>query len=340
MQRCLELAGYGLGRVAPNPMVGAVIVYDGKIIGEGYHHAFGEPHAEVNAIKQAIEQGHESMLQKSTLYVSLEPCNHHGKTPPCTELIISKKIPNVIVGCNDPFPEVNGSGIKRLMESGVNVFSGLLDEECREVNKRFFKFHQEKRPYVILKYAQTSNHLIAPLGNGNKKISNEYSDMLVHKWRSEEAAIMVGTKTAEMDNPSLTVRNWKGKNPLRIVIDRTLRLPKNLNLFNNEATSLIINEHENLKNKNIEYLKIDFGIAIVPQVLKLLYERQIMSVIVEGGTNLISQFIENNLWDEARIITTSKFFEGGVNSPVIHGSVFESTNITGDNIVILRPYKK
>ncbi len=340
MNRCIELARNGMGQAAPNPMVGAVVVHDGKIIGEGFHHAFGQVHAEVNAINKVIENGMEELLEKSTMYVNLEPCNHFGKTPPCTELIIRKKIPRVVTGCLDPFPRINGSGITRLKDAGIIVKTGILEKECLELNKRFITFHRHKRPYIILKYAQTSNHFLAPSGSGNRRISNDYTDILVHKWRSEESSIMVGTNTALIDNPLLTVRHWKGKNPLRIVIDRKCSLPENLNVFNAEAPTLVINEKVNRTDGSKEYIKTDFGNDLVDKVLQILYEKQVLSVLVEGGANLLSQFIEKKLWDEARIITSDKFFDDGIKSPEISGEIYESTSITGDSIVILNPHKK
>ena len=337
ISRCLELAQNGSGQTAPNPMVGAVLVYEEKIIGEGFHHSFGEHHAEVNAINQSIEKGNEHLLNKSVLYVNLEPCSHSGKTPPCTDLIIKHRIPKVVIGCKDPFPEVNGRGIKKLLDAGIKVETGILEKESLELNRRFITFHIKKRPFIILKFAQTSNHYIAPIQNTSKKISNEYTDILVHKWRSEEAAIMVGTKTAELDNPLLTVRKWQGKNPLRVVIDRNLRLPKNINLFDRSSSTLVFNEIKNDIEKNIEFIRIDFNENVIAKIISSLYERKILSLMVEGGRNLLSQFIENNLWDEARIITSDKFFAEGIRSPDIHGRVISASKVTGDNIVILQP---
>jgi diaminohydroxyphosphoribosylaminopyrimidine deaminase / 5-amino-6-(5-phosphoribosylamino)uracil reductase len=337
ISRCIERAANGSGMSAPNPMVGAVLVYENKIIGEGFHQIYGGPHAEVNAINQAIENGFGELLKKSVLYVSLEPCSHSGKTPPCTELINKHKIPKVIIGCKDPFPEVNGRGIKNLQSAGVEVETGVLEKECTELNRRFITYHTKKRPYIILKYAQTANHFIAPMEGNDKKISNEFTDILVHKWRSEEAAIMVGTRTAEEDNPSLTVRKWPGKNPVRFVIDRNLRLPKSLSIFDHKAPTVIFNEIKSEKGKNPDYIKIDFNEEIIKQICTSLFERNILSVMVEGGRNLLNQFIENNLWDEARIITAEKFFPEGIKSPKIDGRVISSSNVTGDNIVILHP---
>ncbi len=351
MSRCIELATNGIGKVAPNPMVGAVLVFDDNIIGEGFHHQYGQSHAEVNAVSNAIINGNERLLEKCILYVNLEPCNHHGQTPPCTELIIEKKIPDVRIGCKDPFPRVNGSGIERLKSAGIKVQTNILEKECLELNKRFITFHSEKRPYVILKFAQTANGFISQFGSQRsvagaqildyeqRKISSEFSDRLVHKWRSEESAIMIGTNTAILDNPFLTVRKWNGKNPVRIVIDQKLKLSSDLNIFNVEATTLIFNEVKNVASAGNEYIKIDFDKNIIKQILNTLYERKILSIIIEGGTNLLNQFIEEKCWDEARIITAKKLFDDGIKSPVINGNQVESSDITGDNIVILHPYK-
>lgn len=337
ISRCLELARKGSGNVAPNPMVGSVLVYNNKIIGEGFHHAFGESHAEVNAINQCTEKGNEYLLEKSVLYVNLEPCSHSGKTPPCTDLILKHKIPKVVIGMKDPFPEVFGKGIKKLEDAGIKVVSGILEKECREANNRFITFHTQKRPFIVLKFAQTADHFIAPMHTMNNKISNEFTDILVHKWRSEESAILIGTKTAAIDNPFLTVRKWKGKNPLRVVMDKNLRLPENLHLFDQSVYTLVFNSIKNKTEKNIEFVKIDFDENVISKILSTLHERKILSVLIEGGRNVLSQFIEKNLWDEARIITSNKLFVNGMPSPEIHGKVISKSNATGDTIVILRP---
>ena len=337
ISRCLELAQKGNGFVAPNPMVGAVLVYNNKIIGEGYHHEFGGLHAEVNAINQSIENGNEQLLDKSILFINLEPCSHIGKTPPCTDLIIKHRIPKVVIGNKDPFPEVNGRGIKKMLDAGIIVETGILENECLELNIRFNNFHIKKRPFILLKYAQTSNHFIAPFQNINKKISNEYTDILVHKWRSEEAAIMVGTKTLESDNPQLTVRKWQGKNPIRIVLDKNLLLPKNYNFYDRSSPTIIFNNIKNEKVSNIEFIKIDIDENVINKIISTLFERKILSLMVEGGRNILNQFLEQNLWDEARIITSNKIFTDGLSSPTINGKLISSSTFTGDNISILRP---
>ena len=258
MKRCIELAALGLGNTYPNPMVGSVIVYQGKVIGEGWHKKAGEPHAEVNAVNSVVDK---SVLNESTIYINLEPCAHYGKTPPCASLIIKHKIPNVVIGCIDTFSEVSGKGIAMLQESGAKVKVGVLEKECLESHKRFITFHQKKRPYIILKWAQTKDSFIAPLTQETGKpfwITSPTAKKLVHKWRTEEASILVGTRTAEKDNPSLTARLWKGNQPIRLVIDKDLKLSKELNIFNSETNTIVFTEIENISTNTIEYCKIDF----------------------------------------------------------------------------------
>ncbi|MCK5823496.1 MAG: bifunctional diaminohydroxyphosphoribosylaminopyrimidine deaminase/5-amino-6-(5-phosphoribosylamino)uracil reductase RibD [Bacteroidales bacterium] len=320
MSRCLDIAKLGIALTAPNPMVGCVIVYDGKIIGEGYHRIYGEAHAEVNAINSV--SNHE-LLKKSTLYVSLEPCSHFGKTPPCTDLIISKNIPRVVVGCVDSFSEVSGRGIKKLKQAGCDVTVGVLEKESRELNKRFFTFNEKKRPYIILKWAQSLDGFIDVVRNKDNKIeptwiTNEHSRILVHKWRSHEDAIMVGTNTAEKDNPSLNIRDWTGTNTIRIVVDRQLRLSENLNLFDKKNQTIVFTE-KNIKSlKNIEYIKIDFSKNIIPQILDYLFQIKVQSVIIEGGEKLIMSFVNQNKWDEARVFVGNKFFKNGISAPKVN----------------------
>jgi diaminohydroxyphosphoribosylaminopyrimidine deaminase/5-amino-6-(5-phosphoribosylamino)uracil reductase len=335
MSRCLDLAIAGQGYVAPNPLVGAVIVYNEKIIGEGYHEKFGGRHAEVNAIEDAIRRGNEELLSESTLYVNLEPCSHHGKTPPCTELIIRQRIPRVVIGIVDPFEGAKGRGVQQLISAGCDVRTGILGEEARFLNRRFLMFHESHRPYVILKFAKTFDGYIAPM-TGDRKISNELTDTLTHKWRAEEAAIMIGTRTAEKDDPHLTVRHWTKNNPIRIVVDRTLRLPSTLHLFDGKAQTIVFNEEKDEQSHSIAYVKVSFD-SLPEAVMQVLFERNIQSVIVEGGKNLLSQFIDRNLWDEARIITSERIFNGGLKAPDIRGRRRTSTTVTGDEIVVLDP---
>jgi diaminohydroxyphosphoribosylaminopyrimidine deaminase/5-amino-6-(5-phosphoribosylamino)uracil reductase len=339
MRRCLELATNGLGNVAPNPMVGAVLVHNEKIIGEGFHRQFGEAHAEVNALHNAIANHGEEILKQSVLYVSLEPCSHTGKTPPCADLILEKKIPSVVIGCMDPFHQVRGEGIKKLNAGGIIVTQPILEKECREVNRRFFTFHEKQRPYIILKYAQSQDGFISPetATEHNRWITNEYSRAMVHKWRSEEQSIMVGTNTARKDNPFLTVREWKGKNPVRIMIDRELKVDVLHNIYDLAATTLIYNGVKNETEKKHEFIRIDFKKNILPQILHSLHQKNIQSVIVEGGTKLLQTFIDEKCWDEARIFTGNKFLENGIKAPVIHGKVISTETILEDKLTVLKP---
>ena len=316
MHRCLELAKMGAGHVAPNPMVGAVLVHEGRIIGEGWHKEYGKAHAEVNCIGRAVQDGLNDLIEKSTLYVSLEPCAHHGKTPPCTDLVIRHKIPKVVIGCRDPFKEVDGKGIEKLKAAGIEVETGVLEQECRDLNKRFFTFHTEQRPYIILKWAQTSDGFMAPLILPNGKasepqtqrlfISNEYSNRLVHQWRSEEAAIMVGTNTALQDDPALTTRSWPGPSPVRLVIDMNLRLPGSLKVFDGSVRTIVFNTIKEDEKPNLSFIKLDKEKQFVPQLMDALYRLQLQSVLVEGGAALLQTFIESGVWDEARVIVNGE----------------------------------
>jgi diaminohydroxyphosphoribosylaminopyrimidine deaminase / 5-amino-6-(5-phosphoribosylamino)uracil reductase len=338
MSRCIELALLGAGHVAPNPMVGSVIVYNGRIIGEGYHQQYGQAHAEVNALNSV---GDREMLKSSVMYVSLEPCAHHGLTPPCADLIVREQIPKVIIGTSDPFAEVSGKGIERLKNAGVDVKVGVLEKECRELNRRFFTFHTQKRPYVILKWAQTADgfidtdRLLSDYGQPTW-ITGDTALRLVHKIRSEENAIMVGTFTAEKDNPHLTVRHWPGDNPLRILIDKNLRLPHNLNLFDGSVPTLVFNSVNENRSGMLSFVKIDFEKNIVPQMLEELYARKILSLIVEGGKQLIESFTGSGLWDEMHVYTGSRFFAGGVRAPLSAGELTAEEWLDTDNLKIFR----
>jgi diaminohydroxyphosphoribosylaminopyrimidine deaminase/5-amino-6-(5-phosphoribosylamino)uracil reductase len=335
MQRCIELASIGLGHVAPNPLVGALLLCDDKIIGEGFHRKFGEAHAEVVAINHAIEKYGEDILKRSTLYVNLEPCIHFGKTPPCVDLIIEKKIPRVVVGATDPFEKVHGKGIRKLAEASVDVKAGVLEQASRALNKRFITFHESHRPYIILKYAQSEDGFVAhekPSEN-NRWITNEYSRQLVHKWRSEEQAIMIGTNTAKIDDPALTVRDWHGKNPLRIVLDRTLQIPKTQKIFDQSAMTFVFNEIRNEISGNVELIEIDFKENVLEQILNALHLKKIQSVIVEGGAKLLQLFIDQQLWDEARIFTGLQFIGRGTKAPEITGNKISEENILNDKLI-------
>ncbi|MES2004179.1 MAG: bifunctional diaminohydroxyphosphoribosylaminopyrimidine deaminase/5-amino-6-(5-phosphoribosylamino)uracil reductase RibD [Bacteroidota bacterium] len=317
MQRCMELARLGAGSVAPNPMVGAVLVHAGRIIGEGYHQQYGQAHAEVNCIN-SVPEADQVLISSSTLYVSLEPCAHFGKTPPCSDLIIRNGIKKVVIGCRDPFMEVDGKGIEKLQQAGVEVITGIAEAACKELNRRFFCMVQKKRPYVILKWAQTANGMIA--GNSSERvlISNEYSNHLVHQWRSEEAAILVGTNTAMHDDPSLTNRLWTGNSPVRMVLDMHLRLPKSLQLFNPQQTTVVINAQKEAVEGNIVYKKAEASDAVVKQILSIAYQLQLQSILVEGGAQLLQSFISEGFWDEARIITnTTLTIANGLPAPTL-----------------------
>jgi diaminohydroxyphosphoribosylaminopyrimidine deaminase/5-amino-6-(5-phosphoribosylamino)uracil reductase len=338
MKRCIELAGNGLGTVAPNPMVGAVLVHNNKVIGEGYHKKYGSPHAEVNAINAVHDK---SLLKKCTLYVNLEPCAHTGKTPPCSDLIIEKGIPEVFIGTIDPNSLVAGKGIEKLRKAGVKVNLGILENECRELNKRFFTFYQKRRPYIILKWAQTTDGFIditRKAGDpiGINWISNSISQMLVHKWRGEEQAILVGSNTVLSDNPQLTVRQWNGKNPLRIVFDNKLELPDTAKVFDNTSPTLILNEEIDKVTDNKEYIKLKKNSKSLDNLMVLLYEREIQSLIIEGGKKLLESFIKKNLWDEARILIGNKEFSKGLKAPEIQITSLYKNTIINDKLLVYR----
>tara|TARA_R110002050_G_scaffold145_1_gene985 strand:- start:3256 stop:4302 length:1047 start_codon:yes stop_codon:yes gene_type:complete len=329
MNRCLELARLGAGNVAPNPMVGCVIVHEGRIIGEGFHQKCGEPHAEVNAIRSVKDQ---ALLSDSTLYVSLEPCAHFGKTPPCSDLIIEHRIPRVLVGSVDPFAEVAGKGIDKMLRAGIEVKVGILEEDCLWLNRRFFTFHEKKRPYLILKWAQTLDGFLdidrSQITFGQPTwISNELSRRQVHKQRTEEAAILIGTNTALKDNPSLTVREWHGKQPLRLLIDRKNHLSKKLSLKNRVHPTLVFTEEKVESKPNLEYQKIDFQSNIIPQILRSLYDREIQSMVIEGGQHLLQSFIDQGLWDEAHVYFGNTFFVKGVAAPRLPVAPIQSENM-------------
>jgi diaminohydroxyphosphoribosylaminopyrimidine deaminase/5-amino-6-(5-phosphoribosylamino)uracil reductase len=338
MRRCLELAKSGKGAVSPNPMVGAVVVHEDKIIGEGHHQKYGEAHAEVNAIGQVISEFPNSaeLLKQSTVYVSLEPCAHYGKTPPCADLIIKHQIPVVVVGCRDPFEAVNGKGIEKLKEAGIEVVSGVLEKECRWLNRRFFTRVQKHRPYIILKWAQTADGFLAPADNSQHWITGIESRKLVHQWRGEEDAVLVGKNTAVIDNPQLNVRYGEGKSPKRIVIDRRLELNKHLNLFDQSVETLIFNELKtDIEGKN-KYIALEDFDRYVPQyILYQLYLRDIQSVIIEGGAYTLNTFIDAGLWDEARIFTGMEDLKNGIKAPTVSGTKAEAYLSGNDQLQIV-----
>lgn len=336
MLRCFELARKGLGYVAPNPLVGSVLVNNGNIIGEGFHAEYGLDHAEVNAIRDA-EKKYSEIVSTSELYVSLEPCSHFGKTPPCSDFIISKGIKKVYISNTDSNILVAGKGISKLRSAGIEVVENLLSDEGRKTNKRFFSFHEKKRPFIILKWAQTSDGFIGPISKEKIQISGNQSHELVHKWRSEEQAILVGKETAITDNPQLNVRLWEGKNPIRVVIDSKLLLPEDLNLFNQNITTIIFNSIKDQTENNISFVKLNFKSSILNQLLSYLYSINIQSIIIEGGTITLQKFIDENLWDEARIFTSPRKINYGIKAPVlsIKNCIEEIIPVSDDKLQII-----
>lgn len=316
IRRCIQLARNGMRNAAPNPMVGAVIVHNDRIIGEGYHARCGEGHAEVNAIRSVKD---ESLLQESTIYVSLEPCSHYGKTPPCADLIIRKGIPRVVVGCVDPFSLVSGRGIQKLKDAGIDVKVGVLEAECRQLIKRFVTFNTQQRPYITLKWAESADGFIDINREEGQPVvlSTPITSMYVHKQRAEHHAILVGRRTALLDNPSLTTRNWYGKNPVRLVIDKELTLPTSLKLFDGSAPTWIFTAQDKASTSQVIYFKLDFSRSILPQILQKLYENKLQALLVEGGSQLLQSFIDEGLWDEIYTEHSAKVLENGVKEPVI-----------------------
>ena len=319
MRRCIELAKNGLCNVPPNPMVGAVIVCNGRIIGEGYHIRCGEAHAEVNAIRSVKD---ESLLKHSTIYVSLEPCSHYGKTPPCADLIIEKQIPRIVIGCQDPFSEVAGRGIQKLRDAGREVTVGILEEECQSLIRRFITFNTLHRPFITLKWAESADRFI-DIGRTSGMpvmLSSPLTSMLVHKKRAEADAIMVGRRTALLDNPSLTVRNWYGHHPIRVVLDRTSSLPNDLQIFDGNVPTLVFTEKKQPARTNITYISIDFNHNPLEQIMEVLYQRKIQSLLVEGGSQLLQSFINDELWDEAYIEKCPSRLHSGVKAPQMNNN--------------------
>lgn len=338
MQRCIELAELGMGNVSPNPMVGAVVVLNDRIIGEGYHRQYGQAHAEVNAINQVIEKfpNAADLLKQATIYVSLEPCAHYGKTPPCAGLIIKQQITKVIVGCRDPFSQVDGKGIEKLRAAGIEVITGVLEKECQWLNRRFFTKVQKHRPYIILKWAQTADGYFAPDDQSQFWITGNESKRLVHQWRAEEDAILVGKNTAMIDNPQLNVRYVEGRAPKRVVIDTRLELSVDLNIFDQSVETLIFNEIKtDIKGKNKYIALEDFDRYVPHYILYQLYLQDIQSVIIEGGAKTLNSFIEADLWDEARIFTGEKSLGKGIKAPVLNGNTGGEYTVGKDSLKIL-----
>ncbi len=338
MNRCIEIATNGLRSVAPNPMVGSVVVYQEKIIGEGFHREFGGPHAEVNAINSVINK---EQLKDATLYVSLEPCSHQGKTPPCADLIISKGIPRVVIGTTDPNPLISGKGIQLLKSAGIEVIVGIQEKECAALNKRFFTFHQKNKPYVILKWAQSLDGFMdidrenSP--NDSNWITNEALKRRVHLWRSQEQAILIGFRTASNDNPKLTVRLTTGKNPLRVVYDPKNELPASLNVFDGSQDTLVIaHQHSNPIKDKVEYALISEQDDECKSILNVLYKKGIQSVIIEGGRKTLNKFIKSNLWDEAFVLIGNKTFTSGLKAPSMHRIPEYIENVDSDKVIFYK----
>jgi diaminohydroxyphosphoribosylaminopyrimidine deaminase/5-amino-6-(5-phosphoribosylamino)uracil reductase len=333
MKRAFELARLGQGRVSPNPMVGCVVVHEGKIIGEGWHRQFGGPHAEVHAIAAVVDK---SLLKESTLYVSLEPCSHVGKTPPCADLLIEHQVKKVVIANLDTNPLVAGEGIRKMRAAGIEVITGILEKEGRELNKRFFTFIEKQRPYIILKWAETADGFIARENYDSKWISNEHSRQLVHKWRAEEDAVLVGTRTAFHDNPQLNVRDWSGRNPVRVVLDRFLRLSDKLHLFDQTQKTLCYNVLKHEEHPMLSFCRLEED-NFLPSLVKDLATRGIQSLIVEGGAATLQLFIDAGMWDEARVFVSDKDFGKGIRAPHFHGNQIAQESVFNDTLRIYNP---
>ncbi len=339
MQRCLQLAKNGMGHVAPNPMVGSVIVCDDQIIGEGYHRRYGGPHAEVNAIESVRQP---ELLSRSTIYVNLEPCSHYGHTPPCAALIIKKRIPRVVIANIDPNPKVAGRGINMLREAGVEVITGILAEEGEWLNRRFFIYQRHRRPFVLLKWAQSADGFLDKLRDNTCatppiQLSTDFTKMLVHKTRTEESAIMVGTTTAVKDNPKLTAHQWIGKNPLRVIVDRQLRIPSDYHLLDHSVPTIVYTEQVKESEHNLTFVPISFADNVLTQIMSDLFRRHVLSVIVEGGEQLLHSFIRAGIWDEARVEIASEWLGEGVKAPLMHGQIISKEIIDNLQIITLAP---
>jgi diaminohydroxyphosphoribosylaminopyrimidine deaminase/5-amino-6-(5-phosphoribosylamino)uracil reductase len=317
MHRALELAALGRGSVSPNPMVGCVIVYENQIIGEGWHRRFGDWHAEVNAINDTLQKGFGDLLPQSTVYVTLEPCSHFGKTPPCADLLVEKRVKHVVICNDDPNPLVAGKGIQKLQEAGIEVTTGVLAEEGRQLNTRFFTFFEQKRPYIILKWAETADGFIADEHKHPLSISCLRSRIVSHQWRSEEDAILVGTNTAQNDNPQLNARLWEGRNPVRIVLDRTLRLSHDLYLFDNTQKTFCYNAFRNEENGQTSFIQIDFEDNFLQHLRQNLHQRKIQSLLVEGGTVIHQTFLNEGIFDEIRIFKSPNAIGKGTAAPLL-----------------------
>lgn len=330
MQRAFDLAQLSRGSVSPNPLVGCVIVHNNEIIGEGRHEKYGEAHAEVNAVASVKDH---TLLKDSTVYVNLEPCSHFGKTPPCADMLIKHQVKKVVISNVDPNPLVGGKGIQKLKAAGIEVVTGVLEARGSELNKRFFTFIEKKRPYIILKWAETVDGFIARENFDSKWISNEHSRQLVHKWRSEEDAVLVGTGTAFHDNPSLTVRDWSGRNPVRIVIDRMTRLPESLTLFDRMQKTICYTLGKFEISNNLEFIMLNEA-TFQHDMMSDLFKRNIQSIIIEGGATTLQQFINNGLWDEARIFISDKEFGKGISAPQFTGNLISKESVFNDTLTV------
>ncbi|MDC0254278.1 bifunctional diaminohydroxyphosphoribosylaminopyrimidine deaminase/5-amino-6-(5-phosphoribosylamino)uracil reductase RibD [Bacteriovoracales bacterium] len=334
IERCLVLAEKGRGFASPNPMVGSVVTHNNKIIGEGFHQKFGGPHAEVNAINSVKDM---SLLKESTVYVNLEPCAHFGKTPPCADLLVNSGVKRVVIGCIDSFSEVSGKGIEKIKNAGIDITVGVLENKCLDFNKRFFLFHREKRPFIILKWAESKDGLLSPANQEKGKplwMTGKESKTLVHRWRTEEDAIMVGTNTAIMDNPSLTARLWKGRNPLRVVIDRELKIPKEASLLDGQVKTLVFTEKKRDSEENVDFVKVSS--VQLKDLLTELYKRGVQSLIVEGGKRLLESFISEGIWDEARIFVAPISLNTGVKAPSLGEESLSQQVIGADTLSIYK----
>ena len=331
MKRCLELARMGLGGVSPNPMVGCVLVHEDKIIGEGFHEKYGQSHAEVNAFASVTEP---ELLSSATLYANLEPCSHIGKTPACTDLILRSNINKVVIGCRDTNKDVKGGGFEYLRDNGCEVIEGVLEAECQRLNKRFFTFHRTNKPYIILKWAESKDGFIAPKSKVQRWITGEESRTLVHKWRTEEQGIMVGTNTVIIDNPSLTARLWEGQNPIRITIDNHNKIPSAANIVNDDAPSIVYGSQLEGTAGNASRVQIEKAANQLDAILSDLHGRGIISLIVEGGPELLNSFIEKNLWNEARVFTGIEDFKEGLRAPIL-GVEYEDEEMIGPDTLRL-----
>ncbi|NAS13368.1 bifunctional diaminohydroxyphosphoribosylaminopyrimidine deaminase/5-amino-6-(5-phosphoribosylamino)uracil reductase RibD [Flavobacteriaceae bacterium R33] len=342
MLRCLQLGKKGLGSTAPNPIVGCVIVHQGKIIGEGFTSPYGGPHAEVNAIASV---NNKDLLSSSTLYVSLEPCSHYGKTPPCADLILKHKIPEIIIGIPDPHSKVAGKGIQKLRDAGCEVAVGLEQAACREHHRRFLTFHEKQRPYIILKWAETADGFIAPESAVRTEnpapywITGRASRQLVHQWRSEEQGILVGTNTVLLDNPKLNTRDWEGRSPMRIILDKDLKVPHHYAVLDRTVETLVLtqSEDEEKRRDGIVYEALDFSGELASRICRILYQHQVQSVLIEGGARTLQSFIDEGLWDEARIFRGSVNFEKGLKAPVISGHEVQTRMLDRDQLTIVKP---